>query len=46
MQISYFDVVVGLAGSTDVMTKDAAVDREILLELINTHLGKKAWEFV
>ena len=39
--ISYLDGLVGLAGPTDVMTKDAAVDRAILLELVKTNLEKK-----
>ena len=41
--ISYLDALelVGLARSTDVMTKDAAVDRAILLELVKTNLRNK-----
>ena len=45
--ISHLDGISGLAGSTDVMTKDAAVDRTILLELDNTNLGNETLrEFV
>ena len=47
LQTSYLDGLVGLAGSTDVMTKGAAVDRAILLELVKTNLRNKALrEFV
>ena len=44
-QRSYLDV--DLAVSTDVVTHRAAVDRPVLLELIETNLGNKALrEFV
>ena len=38
---SYLDSLVGLAGSTDVMTKDTTVDPVILLELFKANLGNK-----
>ena len=38
--ISYLDL--DLADSTDVMTHGAAVDRTVLMELIETNLGNKA----
>ena len=45
--ISYLDVLAVLAGSTDVMTREAVVDLEILLELFETDLGNKTLrEFV
>ena len=46
-QSSYLDGVVGLAGSTDVMTSEAAVDWAILLEPFKANLGNKTLrEFV
>ena len=39
--ISYLDGVVGLTGSTDVVSSHAAEDRTILLEQVKTNLGNK-----
>ena len=45
--ISYLDGLVSLAGSTDVMTVDTAVDPQILLVLDKTNLRNKTFrEFV